>query len=56
MQLQAPEEVRLNELDKVECWDYTRRHAPSLTWEEFEAAWERFQADKAERRTQRGRQ
>ena len=35
-------------LDRVEMWDAVRRCIPGLSFEEFEAKWDAFQAEKAE--------
>lgn len=41
------EGTRLDEYTKDEWWDVARAVKPDLTREEYDAMWERFQADKA---------
>lgn len=49
----APETAEpLHLLDKAEWWDVARQVAPGLTWDEYSAMWENFQARKAERMLQ----
>lgn len=49
-------EVLLHEFDRDEWWDIMRRAKPDIRREEFDAYWEVFQRDKAEREKRRALQ
>jgi len=52
----SKEDVRLDELDKIEMWDLARVLRPGITEEEFNQMWSDFQQKKREHERTKGLQ